>query len=84
MWRCVRAPPASPGFEVVEQVVSNLGLFLVKFSQHVEQHREPTVVLLHGDQVPEDQTDGFRYRLLQGPERQTGDQKDRETVRIVD
>lgn len=67
----------SPGFEVVQQVVSNLRLFLVKFCQHVEQHREAAVVFLHGDEVPEDQTDWFTHRVLQRPAgRQTGGQRE--------
>lgn len=65
----------SPGLQVVQQVVSDLRLLLVKLSQHVQQHREAAVIFLHGDQVPEDQADGFGHGLLQRPAESGGDVK---------
>lgn len=44
--------PRPPGPQVVEQVVADLGLPLVKLGEKVQKQREAAVVFLHLAQVP--------------------------------
>lgn len=56
-----------PGFEVVEQMITDFRLFLVELSEQVQQNREATVVFLHLTQVPEYQTHRLTHGILQRP-----------------
>ena len=47
-----RGGPYPPGPQVVQQVIANLGLFLIQLGQEVQKQREAAVVLLHLAQVP--------------------------------
>lgn len=44
--------PRSPGSQVVQQVVANLGLLLIQLGEKVQEQRKAAVVLLHLAQVP--------------------------------
>lgn len=58
---------SSPGFEVVQKMITDFRLFLVELGKQVQQNGEAAVIFLHLTQVPEDQTHRLTHRLLQWP-----------------
>lgn len=44
--------PHLPGPQVVQQVVADLGLFLIQLGEKIQKQREAAVVFLHLAQVP--------------------------------